>query len=164
MATNYYAKALGAKLRSIRQQQGLSLQGVETKSQGRWKAVVIGSYERGDRAMTVSRLAELADFYGVPVIELLPDAAARTVVDQPTRLVLDLEALSELTDEDAGPLARYAASIQAQRGDYNGKVLSIRHEDLRALAVIYDLGPRALADKLIDWGVLNPEARSAVAD
>ena len=58
---------------------------------------------------------------------------------------------------------RYAASIQAQRGDYNGKVLSIRHEDLRALAVIYDLGPRALADKLIDWGVLNPEARSAVA-
>ena len=104
MATNYYAKALGAKLRSIRQQQGLSLQGVETKSQGRWKAVVIGSYERGDRAVTVSRLAELADFYGVPVIELLPDAAARTVVDQPTRLVLDLEALSELTDEDAGPL------------------------------------------------------------
>ena len=48
-----YAKSLGARLRSIRQQQGLSLQGVEEKSNGRWKAVVVGSYERGDRAVTV---------------------------------------------------------------------------------------------------------------
>ena len=39
-----YAKSLGARLRSIRQQQGLSLQGVEEKSNGRWKAVVVGSY------------------------------------------------------------------------------------------------------------------------
>jgi hypothetical protein len=40
-----YAKSLGARLRSIRQQQGLSLQGVEEKSAGRWKAVVVGSYD-----------------------------------------------------------------------------------------------------------------------
>ena len=68
-----YAKALGARLRAIRNQQGLSLQGVEEKSKGRWKAVVVGSYERGDRAVTVQKLAELADFYGVPVAELLPE-------------------------------------------------------------------------------------------
>jgi len=67
-----YARALGARLRAIRTQQGLSLHGVEEKSQGRWKAVVVGSYERGDRAVTVQRLSELADFYGVPVAELLP--------------------------------------------------------------------------------------------
>src|SRR4051794_15745996 len=48
-----YAKALGARLRAIRTQQGLSLHGVEEKSRGRWKAVVVGSYERGDRAVTV---------------------------------------------------------------------------------------------------------------
>ena len=71
-----YAKSLGARLRSIRQQQGLSLQGVEEKSAGRWKAVVVGSYERGDRAVTVSRLAELADFYRVPVAELLPEGGS----------------------------------------------------------------------------------------
>jgi len=69
-----YARALGVRLRAIRAQQGLSLHGVEAKSDGRWKAVVIGSYERGDRAVTVQRLAELADFYGVPVAELLPGA------------------------------------------------------------------------------------------
>ena len=39
-----YAKALGAKLRAIRQQQGLSLHGVEERSGGRWKAVVVGSW------------------------------------------------------------------------------------------------------------------------
>ena len=66
---NEYAKALGAKLRAVRNQQGLSLQGVEAKSQGAWKAVVVGSYERGDRAVTVQRLAELAEFYGVPMAE-----------------------------------------------------------------------------------------------
>ena len=43
--------------------------------------------------------------------------------------------------EKAGPLARYAATIQSQRGDYNGRVLSIRQDDLRTLAVIYDESP-----------------------
>ena len=71
-ASREYAKALGARLRAIRAQQHLSLHGVERKSGGRWKAVVVGSYERGDRAVSVQRLAELAGFYGVPVSELLP--------------------------------------------------------------------------------------------
>ncbi len=42
MATEY-ARALGGRLRAIRTQQGLSLHGVEEKSEGRWKAVVVGS-------------------------------------------------------------------------------------------------------------------------
>ncbi len=154
-----YARALGARLRAIRQQQGLSLHGVEEKSQGRWKAVVVGSYERGDRAVTVQKLAELADFYGVPVSELLPDASPSAAAEPPQRLIIDLERLGQVPAEKAGPLARYAAAIQAQRGDYNGRVLSIRQDDLRTLAVIYDEPPSQLADQLIAWGVLNPEAR-----
>src|SRR5262252_7611376 len=67
-----YAKALGARLRAVRTQQHLSLHGVERKSGGKWKAVVVGSYERGDRAVSVQRLSELADFYGVTVSDLLP--------------------------------------------------------------------------------------------
>lgn len=159
-----YARALGARLRSIRQQQGLSLHGVEEKSLGRWKAVVIGSYERGDRAVTVQKLAELADFYTVPVSELLPDASPSAAAEPPPRLVIDLERLGQVPAEKAGPLARYAAAIQAQRGDYNGRILSIRQDDLRTLAVIYDEPPSQLADQLIVWGVLNPEARRALED
>jgi len=157
-----YARALGARLRAIRQQQGLSLHGVEERSLGRWKAVVVGSYERGDRAVTVQKLAELADFYTVPVAELLPDSSPAAAAEPPQRLILDLERLGQVPAEKAGPLARYAAAIQAQRGDYNGRVLSIRQDDLRTLAVIYDEAPSQLADQLIAWGVLNPEARRAI--
>jgi transcriptional regulator with XRE-family HTH domain len=158
-----YARALGARLRSIRQQQGLSLQGVEEKSEGRWKAVVVGSYERGDRAVTVQRLSELAEFYGIPMSELLPGAnqfgAAR---EAPPKLVLDLELLHRGELPESAPLARFASTIQAQRGDYNGKVLSIRQEDLLTLAVIYDESPSQLAEKLINWGVLRPKPREQV--
>ncbi|MDP9436589.1 MAG: transcriptional regulator [Actinomycetota bacterium] len=157
-----YAKALGARLRAIRTQQGLSLHGVEEKSQGRWKAVVVGSYERGDRAVTVQRLSELADFYGVPVSELLPEGTSLVLTEPSARIVIDLEQLQQVPADQAAPLARYAATIQSQRGDYNGRVLSIRQEDLRSLAVIYDASPGALTEQLIGWGVLSAEARRAV--
>jgi transcriptional regulator with XRE-family HTH domain len=151
-----YAKSLGSRLRAIRTQQGLSLHGVEEKSRGRWKAVVVGSYERGDRAVTVQKLAELAQFYGVPVAELLPGGAPSGAAEPPPRLILDLEKLQDAPAEAAGPLLRYAATIQSQRGDYNGKVLSIRQDDLRTLAVIYDRPPSKLTEDLLNWGVLHP--------
>ena len=44
------------------------------------------------------------------------------------KLVIDLEKMAQLPREQSGPLARYVATIQSQRGDYNGRVLSIRQE------------------------------------
>ena len=55
---------LGEELRAIRHQHRLSLQGVEDKSRGAHKAVVVGSYERGARQPTVERVRELLAFYG----------------------------------------------------------------------------------------------------
>ena len=110
-----YAKALGGKLRAIRQQQGLSLHGVEQKSGGRWKAVVVGSYERGDRAVTVQKLAELADFYGVPVAELLPEGRVASGSEPATKIVINLERLQQLPADKVGPLARYAACLVVPR-------------------------------------------------
>ena len=161
MATDY-GRALGARLRSIRQQQNLSLQGVEEKSRGQWKAVVVGSYERGDRAITVAKLAALASFYGVPVNELLPDGASGSGIEPPPSVVIDLARLAEMPAHAGQLLQRYIAAIQAQRGDYNGRILSIRQEDLRTLAVMYDRRPSQLAEELIAWGVLNPEAGATV--
>ena len=160
-----YAKTLGMRLRAIRTQQGLSLHGVEEKSEGRWKAVVVGSYERGDRAVTVQRLSELADFYSVPLAELLPEQEAAPVAEvAASRLVLDLEQLNSVHEAQSAPLARFAAAIQSQRGDYNGRVLSIRQEDLRVLSVIYNTSPTALTDKLTEWGVLSTSGAPRTID
>lgn len=154
-----YARALGSRLRAVRSQQRLSLHGVERKSGGKWKAVVVGSYERGDRAVSVARLAELAEFYGVPMSELLPaedagGAAGRA--HSAGKVVLDLQKLQGVPPEQAGPLIRYAQSIQRQRGDYGNKVLSIRGEDLRALALMFDVSLEQLTERLIGWGVIAP--------
>lgn len=158
---NDYALALGSRLRAIRQQQNLSLQGVEEKSGGVWKAVVVGSYERGDRSITVSKLAALAEFYGVPVVELLPGAggsAKSAAAAELAGIVIDLPRLRELPEAVRQPLLRYTEAIQAQRGDYNGRVLSIRQEDLRVLALMYDLRPEQLAQELASWGALATPA------
>lgn len=95
-----YAQSLGGKLRQVRQELGLSLQRVEEKSNGRWKAVVVGSYERADRAITVARLFELADFYGVPIADLLPTVVPPSREEQQSDVIRLLRrALSILTWE-----------------------------------------------------------------
>ena len=42
-------------IRLARKQKGWTLKEVEEQSQGRWKAVVIGSYERCDRALSLNK-------------------------------------------------------------------------------------------------------------
>lgn len=151
------ALTLGGRLRAIRQQQALSLQAVEERSGGRWKAVVVGSYERGDRAITVSKLIELAEFYGVPVSQLLPDGEPLYRASAvPTKLVLNLELMAKLPSEAVGPLAKFVANIQARRGDYNGRILTIRQSDLETLALLFDRSPADTLSHLVSWGVVDP--------
>jgi transcriptional regulator with XRE-family HTH domain len=154
-----YQRRLGSRLRAIRQQQGLTLQQVEEQSEGKWKAVVVGSYERGDRAVSVAKLAELGEFSNVPVSELLPKEEISTSHTGgnglPGRIMLDLRRLSRSDlDPDLRPVSRFAHTIQLQRGDYNGNVLTIRGEDLRALSVIYGTDPDDLVIRLEDEGIL----------
>ena len=148
-----HQQRLGARLRSIRRQQGLTLHDVEERSAGEWKAVVVGSYERGDRAISVAKLARLADFYNVPLHDVLPtddtDAAAPVDPDSLPRVCLDLTQLSP----DEGPpvltaMARYARRIQVERGDYNGRVLTIRRDDLHAISLAFGMDPADLVGEL----------------
>ena len=139
-----YQEELGARLRSVRTMQGLTLADVEERSGGTWKAVVVGSYERGDRSVTVARLSELAEFYGVPISHLLPSNGAGDARD---RVTVDLVAL-ETAGTEFSTLLRYVRRIQQERGDYNGRMLTLRIDDLRTVATAEGGDPDGLLERL----------------
>ncbi len=55
-----YNERVGERLRSIRQQRGMSLQDVHRATDGEFKAAVLGAYERGERSLSLPRLRRLA--------------------------------------------------------------------------------------------------------
>lgn len=151
------ARALGERLRWVRTQQHRSLQDVEELSEGELKASVLGAYERGERAVSVVRLRSLATFYRVPVTELLPSDRARerpAPAPQQPSVVIDLVALEAIRDREPA-IARYVDAIQARRGDWNGRVLTVRTADLDTLAAVADATPDALRDRLARAGVVR---------
>lgn len=143
-----HALAIGARLRRVRHQQGMSLADVQAQSEGRWKAVVVGAYERGDRTVTLSRLADLAEFYDVPLGDLLPDPG-RASKATAGRITLDLVRLdASPARSELAVLARYASRIARKRGDHNGRILTLRAGDLETVALAVDLSPEELQQRL----------------
>jgi transcriptional regulator with XRE-family HTH domain len=57
----------------------LSLKAAAVASAGRFRTSTLGAYERGERAMAVGRLPELAELYGVSVLDLLPGAEGAVI-------------------------------------------------------------------------------------
>jgi transcriptional regulator with XRE-family HTH domain len=150
---------VGERLRAIRRQKGLSLHDVEARSNQEFKASVLGAYERGERAISVPRLLRLAELYRVPADQLLPRSTHDVDIDltegQGTSesFTIDLVRLHEIDDEDAAVIARYAATIQLQRQDFNGQWLTIRHDDLRVLAAVMGRSPEDLGGRLEALGL-----------
>ena len=138
-----YSRKVGERLRVIRRQKRLSLQEVEATSNEEFKASVLGAYERGERAISVPRLERLAKFYNVPVDQLLPreDVAAPSENDPPAtkKLAIDLLKLTQLTGQPFEMLTRFLKMIQVQRQDFNGKVITVRGDDTRAIAAMLDV-------------------------
>ncbi len=62
---------VGAALRRAREASGMTLHMVEVASAGRFKASTVAGYERGERAISVARLVELAAIYGTPPERLM---------------------------------------------------------------------------------------------
>ena len=150
-----FSAEVGTRLRGVRRAKGLSLDDVERLSAGRWSASAVGAYERGFRNLSLPRLRELAMFYEVPMSVLLGEvdtlglaAAARAHHARPREL---------RTVPEAEPVWRYLQAIIRERGDYNGRILSVRRDDARALCAVMQVDEPALAEKLAEWGVLVDE-------
>ena len=158
-----YARRVGHRLRAIRRQKRFSLQEVESASSQEFKASVLGAYERGERVISVPRLQRLADFYRVPVAQLLPRA-----VDVPVdgddaealeprlpggggsaKITFDLTRFDGVeADPELEMVHQYLSSIQVRRQDFNGRVLTIRSDDIRAIAGLFGTDPDALVRRL----------------
>lgn len=173
MSTSY-ATRVGERLRVVRKQKRMSLQAVEAASQFEFKASVLGAYERGERAISVPRLQRLARFYNVPVDQLLPrdlgpegpkweqdgdaidlreEQSARLAEEM--RVSLDLTRLETLAAPERELLMRYIGMIQLQRQDFNGQVLTIRQEDLRAIACLFEATPEGMRRRLEQLELIN---------
>ena len=180
MSTSY-AERVGERLRLVRKQKRLSLQAVEAASQHEFKASVLGAYERGERAISVPRLQRLARFFNVPVDQLLPrdlgpegptwaQATEDGTIDlresegyrssaDDGRVTLDLGKLETLAAPERELLNRYVGMIQLQRQDFNGQVLTIRGEDLRAIACLFEATPEGMRRRLDQLGVVQQDSK-----
>jgi transcriptional regulator with XRE-family HTH domain len=135
-------EAICARLRAIRISKGLSLSDVEIASKRSIRAVVLGSYERGDRALSVKRAIEIAAFYGVPLTYLLEEPkAAQGVIRPPVidlrqirKIMADSQEMVSITPE-LGTIFTFISGIVALRNDWNGEVLSMRASDISLLAM-----------------------------
>ncbi|CAN5725192.1 transcriptional regulator BldD [soil metagenome] len=161
-----YARLVGERLRAIRRQKRLSLQEAEELSDQEFKASVLGAYERGERAISVPRLQRLARVYQVPVDQLLPRDGADPRSDgayldltqpapaAPRKVIIDLGRLDDIGGPTGEMLRRYLAMIQVQRQDFNGRVLTIRRDDLRAIACVLDTPAETATERLDELGIL----------
>ena len=144
---------LGTRLRDLRRQLHLSLQDVEVASNHEFKASVVGAYERGDRAISVRRLQRLARLYRVPVAEMVPHDEPHTGLKIDAPVTIDLVALRQLPGHHGELLGRYLRAIEVERGDYNGRILTIRRSDATALASILECPSDQVSAKLDDLGL-----------
>ncbi len=144
---------VGQRLRSVRRIRGLSLEDVERKSGGRWSASAVGAYERGFRNLSLPRARDLALFYDVPMGVLLGEEDPADAAQ--SRLVLDLVSLQAVPEAES--VLRYLRSIILERGDFNGRVLTIRRDDLRAICSLLRRDEPDTLKQLAGWGALIEE-------
>ena len=119
-----YARRSGVLMRQVRKARGLSLPGIEEASCGRFKAGMVGSWERGGRGAGIDKLHEYAEWLGVNIAILLPpsegvlawrfsmaDQAAAKAVREVANLcrVTNAEAVAMLVTALKGPEAEQAA-------------------------------------------------------
>jgi transcriptional regulator with XRE-family HTH domain len=129
---------INARLRSIRRSKGFTLADIERLSQGNLRAISLGSYERGDRELSLKKAIQIADFYEVPLGYVLTGKSE--VQAQSEKTVIDLRQLKTLTRESEKSLTlqiifSFISGIIKARQDFNGEILSLRDKDCEYLTI-----------------------------
>ncbi len=143
-------ESVAKRLRQIRKSRGWTLHDVEARSLGSIKAVVMGSYERGMRAIALARAIELANLFEIPISELLGDNAQTGHIELIFQR-FDLRQVSHLSsiasERKIIQLHSYLAAIAQRRGDWNGEILTLRASDLDTLTLVMEMSQT----ELVNW-------------
>jgi len=113
---------------------------------------VMGSYERGSRAISLARTIEIANLFAIPISELIEESKnpERGSDDQ---LVFDLRKLREIslavTGSEISKINAFLSAICARRRDWNGEILTLRSADLDTLTLVLS-APREKVQELLD--------------
>jgi hypothetical protein len=122
----------------------MTLKDVQDASGGEFKLTALLSYEGGIRWISLARLGRLAQFYKVPLSELVPGTvglqrpgkASRT--RRPGDLVIDLAVLDRAKGEVAVRLRHFCRLIVEQRGAApSDGLLRLRRSDRAAIAAAF---------------------------
>jgi transcriptional regulator with XRE-family HTH domain len=136
-------------LRELRRKKGYTLEDFERLSNGSVKAVVLGSYERGTRAISLARIEQLAELYEVPVDYFLSHSPQQVSAEM-SSLIFDLRRIKKLEtlDETLEPVTRFISHVCRLRRDWNGEVISLRRSDTQTLALMTSLDEEELVTQL----------------
>ena len=130
------------RLRTIREHKALTLLEVERRSGGEISAVALGSYERGDRNISLSKLLQIAKIYEIPLSEILTKSSERIGIG---RFTFDLRKILRSQLPESATVVRILREIAVQRGDWNGEVMSIRAIDIANFQIFSGLSTQEIS-------------------
>ena len=143
-------KSISLRLRSLRKSRGWTLHDVERISKGSIKAVVMGSYERGTRSISLPRCLELANLFEIPISELLAETSLRSLEGvKSKRFDLRRSALlaGSQDEKEFTQLHKFLIALAQRRGDWNGEILTLRSSDIDTLTLLLEMNQ----DQLTSW-------------
>ena len=141
-------ETLNTRMRLIRESRHLTLVQAAKLSKGQMSAIALGSYERGDRAVSARKLITIANLYEVPISELFE--APRNFMPE-ERISIDIRRILSTSNPAAQKFTEVLRSIARMRGDWNGEVISLRGQDVNNFQVFTGLTTEQIQQAVQDY-------------
>jgi transcriptional regulator with XRE-family HTH domain len=141
-------ETLNTRMRLIRESRHLTLVQAAKLSKGKISAIALGSYERGDRAVSAGKLIMIANLYEVPISELFE--APRNFMPE-ERISIDIRRILTTSNPAAKKITEVLRNIARMRGDWNGEVISLRGQDVNNFQVFTGLTTEQIQQVVNDY-------------
>ena len=100
-----------------------------------------------------SQTINLANEFVVDPMAADLSPSRRSYTSNDAKITIDLSRLNEVSGPERDVLKRYLGMIQVQRQDFNGRMITIRTEDLRVIGCIFELTLDQMSSRLDDLGL-----------